>query len=202
MNRSNQVSVAGTAYAVGGVLWFALAITMGILFGGDPPPDSGAFVPSQVLWIVVQALLLFGFMGLLWGQSVGQGLLGKLAFALGALGHIVFLVGEVHSLASGVISDLVPVAAMVSAIGILLTGIAVLRAKQWQGWTRWAPLLTGLYPWLAMFPFIAITGDANIFAIGGWGLVRLVLGLAIRNQAVTTPTATASAAVMAAQNRV
>lgn len=201
MNRSNQVGVAGTAYAVGGVLWFALAITMGILFGGDPQADSAAFVPSQVLWVVVQALLLFGFMGLLWSQGVGQGLFGKLAFALGALGHLVFLVGEIHSLTSGVISDLVPAAAMVSAIGLLLTGIAVLRAKQWQGWTRWLPLLTGLYPWVVMFPFIAITGDINIFAIGGWGLVRLALGLAMRNQ-VAMPKERLSAAVIAAQNRV
>jgi len=49
----------------------------------------------------------------------------------------------------------------------------VLRAKRWHGWTRWLPLLTGLYPFLVLFPLIAITGAANIFAIGGWGLVWL-----------------------------
>ncbi len=202
MNRSNQVGVAGTAYAVGGALWVALALAMGVLYGGDPPPASAAFIPSQLLWLLLQLLLLFGFFGLFWGRAVGNRLWGKLAFGLGALGHLLFVAGEIHSLASRTISDLLAVAALVSAIGILLTGIAVLRAKQWQGGARWLPLLTGLYPFLVMFPLIAITGDANIFAIGGWGLVRLVLGLAMRDQATTTLKATPSVAVLSAHNRI
>lgn len=51
--------------------------------------------------------------------------------------------------------------------------------------------LTGLYPWLLMFPFIAIADEPNPYAIGGWGLLRLVLGLAIRQQSAAA-TATAS----------
>ncbi len=202
MQSSRWVRLAGTAYAVGGALWVALALAMGVLYGGDPPPDSAAFVPSQLLWLLLQLLLLFGFFGLFWGRAVGNRLGGKLAFGLGLLGHLLFVAGEIHSLASHTISDLLAVAALVSAIGILFTGIAVLRAKQWQGWARWLPLLTGLYPFLVMFPLIAITGDANIFAIGGWGLVRLALGLAMRDQTATMPTATPAVAVLSAQNRI
>lgn len=198
MQSSRWVRLTGTAYGVGGALWVALALAMGVLYGGDPPPASAAFIPSQLLWLLLQLLLLFGFFGLLWGRAVGNRLWGKLAFGLGVLGHLLFVVGEIHSLASGTISDLLAVAALVSAIGILLTGVAVLRAKQWRGWARWLPLLTGLYPFLVMFPLIAITGDANIFAIGGWGLVRLVLGLAMRDQTATLPTATPAVAVLSA----
>jgi hypothetical protein len=202
MESLGRVRLTGAAYAVGGALWVALAFTVGVLYGGDPPPDSAAFIPSQLLWLLLQLLLLFGFFGLFWGRAVSDSLFGKLAFGLGVLGHLLFVVGEIHSLASRTISDLLAVAALVSAIGILLTGIAVLRAKQWQGWARWLPLLTGLYPFFVMFPLIAITGDANIFAIGGWGVVRLALGLAMRTQAATTLPATPSATVMPAQNRV
>ncbi len=202
MESSRWIRLAGTAYAVGGALWVALALAIGTLYGGDPPPDSAAFVPSQILWLLLQLLLFFGFFGLFWGRAVGSSLWGKLAFGLGVLGHFLFVAGEIHSLASRTISDLLAVAALVSAIGILLTGVAVLRAKQWQGRARWLPLLTGLYPFLVMFPLIALTGDANIFAIGGWGLVRLALGLAIRDQATTTLKATPSVAVLSAQNRI
>jgi hypothetical protein len=201
MERSWWVRLTGMAYTMGGALWLVLALAMGALYGGDPPSDAAAFIPSQILWIISQGLLLFGFFGLFVGRAVGDSLFGKLAFGLGVLGHLLFVVAEIHSLASRTISDLVAVAALVSAIGILLTGIAVLRAAQWHGWARWLPLLTGLYPWLFMFPLIAITGDANIFAIGGWGLVRMVLGLAIRHQTSTMPTATPVAAVLPAQNR-
>ncbi|RMF02853.1 MAG: hypothetical protein D6768_07260 [Chloroflexi bacterium] len=114
---------------------------------------------------------------------MGRGLFGKIAFGLGALGHLLFVLLEVHSLIIGELSPAFPLAPLVSAVGILLTGIAVLTAKQWPGWTRWAPLATGLYPWMFMFPFLFISGEPSNYAIGLWGLVRLVLGLAIRAQA-------------------
>ena len=94
---------------------------------------------------------------------------GTIAFSLGVLGHLLFVAGEIHSLFIQANSDLVILGALVSAFGILLTGIAVLMAKQWSGWTRWMPLLTGL--------------DPSTYAIAGWGLIRLALGLAIRTQA-------------------
>jgi len=111
------------------------------------------------------------------------------------LGHLLFVLLEAHSLFLGDLSPLFPLAPLVSAVGILLTGIAVLTAKQWQGWTRWMPLLTGLYPWLFMFPFLFIIGEPSNYAIGLWGLVRLVLGLAIRVQAEAERQASASVEV-------
>ena len=135
--------------------------------------------------------MLCGFFGLHWGDGVGRGRFGAIAFAIGVLGHLIFVAAEIHSLSQRATSDLLPLGAIVSAVGLLLTGVAVLRAKQWQGWTRWAPFLTGLYPWLLMFPFIAIADEPNLYAIGGWGLLRLVLGLAIRQQSAAA-TATAS----------
>ena len=137
-------------------------------------------------------LLLVGFFGVLWSGGVGRGGFGTIAFGLGVLGHLVFVAGEVHSLLSRTTSDLVALGALVSAVGMLLTGIAVLTAQQWQGWTRWMPLLAGLYPWLLMFPFIFLSGEPNSYAIAGWGLARLAVGFAIRTQANTMPVTAAS----------
>lgn len=202
MNSSRRVRLAGTAYAVGGAVWFVLATVVAVLFGVEPPPESAAFAPIQVVWILLQLLLLFGFFGVRWSAGVGRGLFGTIAFGLGVLGHLVFVAAEIHSLVSGVTSDIVALGALISAVGILLTGIAVLRAKQWQGWARWMPLLTGLYPWLLMFPFFVIADEPNPYAIAGWGLVRLALGLAIRAQADVVPVATLSGGVTLPQRGV
>jgi hypothetical protein len=188
MEQSRRASMAGTLYAVGGALWFGIATLVAARFGGDPPPASGAFYLSEAVWVVVQLLLLVGFFGLLWSNGIGQGIFGRLALGVGVLGHALFVVAEVHSLLSGATSDLLAMAALVSALGLLLVGIAVIRARRWQGWARFTPLLAGLYFFLVMLPFVIVADAPNLFAVGGWGLLRLALGLAIRmqGQAVNT----------------
>ena len=198
MNAPQRVRVAGTVYAVGGLLWLVLTAVLAVVFGGDPPGTSPAFVPSQVLYIILQVLLLGGFVGVYWSHGV-RGVFGQIAFGLGVLGHLVFVAGEAHSLFIGANSDLVALGALVSSVGILLTGIAVLVAKGWQGWPRWMPLLTGAYPFVFMFPFLIIYGDPSSFAIAGWGVPRLLLGLAICAQANAMPTTTSPTDVKLSQ---
>jgi len=201
MSASQRVRSAGTAYAVGGLLWLVLATTIAVVYGGDPPAGSSAFFASQVIWIILQVLLLLGFFGIFWSGGV-RGVFGLIAFGLGVLGHLAFLASEIHSLFIGASSDLLAIGALVSAVGILLTGIAVLTAKRWHGWTRWMPLLTGLYPFLFLFPFLFIYGEPNSYLIAGWGLLRLALGLAIRAQADALPAATSPADVKLSQRGV
>jgi hypothetical protein len=162
------------------VLWIVGATALGVSYS---QAQTTAFYIAETLFVVIQLLLLAGFFGIWWSGGVGHSLFGKIAIGLGVLGHLLFVLLEAHSLILGELSPLFPLAPLTSAVGILLTGIAVLTARQWQGWTRWMPLLTGLYPWLFMFPFVFITGEPSDYAIGLWGLVRLVLGMAIRAQA-------------------
>lgn len=196
MNAVNhRVKLAGTLYTIGGAMWFLLivgATALGIPYG---EPQTTAFYVIEAFFVVTMSLLLVGFFGIWWGDGVGRSLFGKIAFGLGVLGHILFVLLEAHSLILGDLSPLFPLAPLVSAVGILLTGIAVLMAKRWQDWTRWIPLLTGLYPFLFMFPFLFINGEPSNYAIGLWGLVRLVLGLAIRTQAEVGPQTSASSEV-------
>jgi len=182
MEQSVRVRMAGTAYAVGGALWFIVATAVAARFGGDPPPASTAFYVAEVFWLVVQALLLVGFFGLLWGGAVARSRFGLIAFGVGVLGHALFVVAELHGLWVGATSGLLAVAALVSAVGLLLVGIATIRARRWQGWARFVPLLAGLYFFVAMLPFIVVADEPNLFAIGGWGLLRLAVGLAIRSE--------------------
>jgi len=174
---------AGTLYAVGGAVWFLFIV--GSIITGFPWSEAHTttFSIAEAIFIVVQTLLLVGFFGIWQSGGVGDGRFGKAAFGLAVLGHAIFVLVEIHSLILGDLSPAFPLAPLTSAVGILLTGIAVLRARQWRGWTRWLPLITGIYPFIFMFPFVAITGQTLDIAIGFWGLVRFGLGLAIRAQA-------------------
>lgn len=180
MDQARRVRMAGTVYAVGGALWFVVATVVAARFGGAPPPGSGALVLSEVFWLVVGLLLLVGFFGLYWSGAVGRSRFGVVAFGIAVLGHALFLAG---GLANGATSDvLLAAAALLSALGLVLVGIATIVARRWQGWTRIVPLLAGLYFFVAMFPFYLASADPSPYAVGGWGLLRLALGLAIRGQ--------------------
>lgn len=189
--NTQQIKRSGTLYAIGGAIWFLVIVGSELLGIPWSEPQTAVFTTAEIIFIIVQTLLLFGIFGVWQSGGVGDGTFGKLAFGLALFGHFVFVLVEIHSLILGELSPLFPIAPLSSAVGILLTGIAVLRAKQWQGWTRWMPFLTGIYPFLFMFPFLFIYGQPSDYAIGLWGLVRLGLGLAIRAQ-VETPILPAS----------
>ena len=163
-------------------MWLCWILGWGLLTGGITGPDSQYFLPSQIGFIIVQTLMFVGFLGVWWSHGVGRGIFDKIAFGLGWLGHFLFVAAEIFSLATGS-EDLLAVAALSTVVGLILTGIAVLRTQRWRGWGRWTPLLAGIYPLIGMFPFLIIYGEPSYLSVGLWGFFRLLLGLAIREQA-------------------
>lgn len=72
-----------------------------------------------------------------------------------------------------------PLGALLTGIGMTVTGVQILIAKKWTGGMKVAPLLVGLYPFVIMFPLVVITGHPDLNAILGWGIPWLVLGYAM-----------------------
>jgi hypothetical protein len=70
-----------------------------------------------------------------------------------------------------------PLGALLTGAGMVITGIQVLAGKRWQGINGKLPLLVGLYPFLVMFPLLIIQGHPNLIAIMGWGIPWLFLGI-------------------------
>lgn len=175
LERARTVWTAGLICAVGGVGWLASGLVLSV--AGQP--DGAAFVVSQAAWIVIQSLLLIGVAGL--GLSgAAPGWFGGIALGLALLGRADFVAAEIHSLIIGDDSSvLLPLGALITAVGMTLVGIAVLRANRWTGWQRYTPLLAGVYPFVAMFPFIFVTGEPSMLAIAIWGLPWLALGYAL-----------------------
>lgn len=78
--------------------------------------------------------------------------------------------------------------ALLSGVGMVVTGIQVLVGKRWPGFKGTLPLLVGLYPLLIMFPLLVITGHPNLVAIMGWGMPWLLLGLGMATERTTLQT--------------
>lgn len=91
-----RVRAAGVLCAVGGAGWFANAF----LASAISRPSSAAFVITEVLWTLIQLLLLIGVVGLAL-SDVASGWFGGIALGLALLGRVDFVLAEIHSLILG-----------------------------------------------------------------------------------------------------
>jgi hypothetical protein len=90
------VRAAGVLCAVGGAGWVANAL----LASAISQPHSVAFTITEVLWIIVQLLLLIGVVGLALSDAA-SGWFGGIALGLALLGRVDFVLAEIHSLILG-----------------------------------------------------------------------------------------------------
>lgn len=172
---SKAQSIYAGAWALAGVLWVVNALT-----GLDAADRSREFYVMVAVFIPVHLLVLVGLVGLIREGVTGDSAWGRWGLYLAIFGRILFLAGEVTLLALGYDDELVilPIAAMSTAIGMLVAGIAAVRARRWDGWRRFAPLVMGIYPFLLMFPILAVTGARPNLMVSLWGLTFLVIAAA------------------------
>jgi hypothetical protein len=169
---------AGVATLFGGLGW----LVAGTVASTADLGDRTLFSANEVVWIVADSLLLLGLLGFA-RSGAAAGRLGLAGVGGAVLGRLVFVAAEIQALAQG--NDetpLLPVAVMLSALGMTVAGIAVLRAGHWGGWRRLVPLATGLYPFVFMIPFAATNPEPPMPAIAVWGVLWALLGLALRNE--------------------
>jgi hypothetical protein len=186
MNLNQRtVSRLGVACTVGGLL-FTLSLFMMGAVKGFPPSIRHFFEQHDYLLRTLFLLSQIGFMSglytLLRTDATGQSKVGKTLLLIPLLGQLCYAATAL--LPTPVVMMVLPIplpqlGAILNAIGMVLVGIAVRRAGRWQGWLRWMPLLTGLYPLAVMFPVLAITGHPPRMLINLWGLVWALLGYAI-----------------------
>lgn len=70
-------------------------------------------------------------------------------------------------------------ATLMVTLGLILVGVAVLKAGLWGGWQRFTPWVCGLYLPLVVVPAFAVGGYAPHYALGLWGVCWALLGLAL-----------------------
>ena len=168
-------SWAPVGWMVGGVAWIVTGCA-----GLGAADGTAGFYTTETAWLAVHLLLLAGLVGLVRSSATGELAWGARGFAVAILGRIIFLLGELAALVVG--HDdlfLFPVAAVLTGVGMIVGGLAVVRAGRWDGPLRYAPLAMGAYPFVAMFPVLAITGERPDAALSCWGLTMLAVGIAM-----------------------
>ena len=137
-------------------------------------------------YVVFQVALLVGLAGLAMLGAVGSAWWGRVGLGVAILSYVVLIGGEL-------IEPFDPATAMVIfdnvalpfGIGMVLAGVAVLRADRWSGWRRFVPLALGAYMFVVFLPVVIATGsDAGFFAaVTGSDLLFAALGLAVVREA-------------------
>jgi hypothetical protein len=144
------------------------------------------FVVMQLIVLVANTLTLVGVVGLARSGAAGENRLAQVGLAIAVLGSALFLPFELLIIANMELGGmLLTLSALLQGLGLLLAGIAVLRAGRWSGWPRFVPLLCGLYPFLVMMPAFALSDGYNAWALVGWQLLYIALGLALYQRGST-----------------
>lgn len=189
-NDTQRLRIAGFCGIIGGLIYFFFSILFGVLFPNLASPGTPAYAIVLGIVAVVYALLLIGFLGIRWGGGL-NGRFGTIVFSIAVLGYLLMVVGTVLQIAGiGPLTDppesvslIFLLGRLIAAVFTLLTGIAVLMGRRWKGWTRFAPLLLGLWPILTELVPVILVGNPLPDAFQAvWGLVGALLGLAILAQ--------------------
>ncbi|MBC7922702.1 MAG: hypothetical protein H7Z75_16610 [Ferruginibacter sp.] len=175
-------AIGGVSFAV--VLWTMVSVQ-------DLPPAIRQLFETRgyilrTLFFLSQIGFMSGLYALLIADATDRSKLRKSVLSIPFLGQLGYLTTSL--LPNQTVTTLLPLpltqlGAILNTVGMVLVGIAVLRGDAWHGWPRPLPLLTGLCPFLIMFPVLAITSYPPRALIDLWGLVWMALGYAIYSSA-------------------
>jgi hypothetical protein len=175
-----------TLAAWGLVVGALMQVVLGIPLAALEEPSSPAHGPITVFNVVNHLLLLAGVLGLARNGAAGRSRLALSGLTLAAFGTLVLTLAEpVVLLNLGVANVIFGIAVPAMALGLILAGFAVLRERRWVGWHRFTPLACGVFIPLVLIPSFALPGLWFHYAIGVWGIFWLLLGLALRAEAVS-----------------
>src|SRR6201999_2696107 len=122
--------------------------TLAVTTGFEP---SWGFALQALIHIGELAVLLAVFGAV--GAQVGA--LGRIGFGVAALGQVLLVVAELVFPFNGPVGDQIfTFAPLLSGLGMVLAGVAVLRSGVWRGWQRVTPLLVGAGMLLVVIPLI------------------------------------------------
>ena len=168
----------------GGALWL-LTLIAEYSLGLQPPAGEGPlYVINQLLAFLALVGIALGYLGI---RAVGgaKGKLGSTGVWMTAIGYFLIVLAGFFALAlrtdDSPIFLLFPLGGLLMDVGVLLTGIAVVRTKKWSSWRRFMPLIYAAYLWLAIeIPFIlGVFPDGPGFALEMGQVLGLIgVGLA------------------------
>ena len=191
MTNPLKARLAGIACMIGGLTFSFYFIALHSLLNAFSPPIEADAIPAvkMIISCVASVCLAGGSIGLLAVSAAGTGRVK----AMGVAGAVIALLGLVSYITGSLYIYLFPGRAFkqlftpggsfLLTLGMLLLGIAVLKARKFVGWRAATPLLVSLY-FPLQFPlqallFLGKGRGPNPILLGAWGVFWLLLGYAI-----------------------
>jgi hypothetical protein len=161
MKPQNQIRTASIIGMVSAGLWIT-ALFIEYRYGLLPPGNGSLlYYIDQSMFFAAMAGYLTMLIGLLKSNAAGNGTFGKISLGIFITGLASLLIAQiVQLLTKNPDFFLYPIGGIFQLLGGLLTGIAVVIAKRWNGWQRFAPLLQGLYYLIVLFLPIVISDQS------------------------------------------
>jgi len=179
MKSQNKIHTASIIGMVSAGIWL-IALTIEYKFQLFPPGDGSAlYLANQVMFLVAMAGYLFMLTGLWQSKAAGESRFGKISLGLFITAISAWLIG----IAIGLIYDLgpylLPIGGILQLFGGLLTGIAVITAKKWNSWQRFAPMLQGLYYLFLFILLAAFNQEPSQLTEGIWQVTWFITSFAL-----------------------
>jgi hypothetical protein len=155
---------------------------------------SAVFLGEPSAGFVIQAVIhlgeLAGVLALaLLGAATGK--VGRIGLGLAVLGQVLLVVAELtYPFAPAVGEPIFDVAPLLTGIGLVLAGIAVLRGRRWPGAARFTPLVVGLYGLVVLPTAMIVSGGPPAplatFVLAGWELCWLAMAIGVLARTTVT----------------
>jgi hypothetical protein len=196
--KSTTIAAFGLAGLVSGIVGVLLAAT---LLAWTPQVAPGpvsypfthtGFTVAQVVFFVHHWGLLAACVGLfaiadpralLWRIGAAAAILGTIGLALAELNAIGYASDSFDAAYAGPMGAMYGLTSTLIGIGLVVTGIGVIRAHNWRGWHRWMPLVVGIAEFVILTPGLLGGFVLARLAIGTWMLLFGLLGLALFSEA-------------------
>jgi hypothetical protein len=182
MDSNKRTSMPGIV-GMAGALVFFIALIIEYRYGLFPPGGGALFAANQIMFIVAMTGLFVLLLGMRMDKVGGDGWPARLILTFFPLGWLALILASSISLIDGSGDNLLyPIGGLSNLLFGLLTGIVVLRAGRWQGWTRFAPLLQATYYLVIMFgltPILTGSIEPTFLTESLWMVTWFLMGVAL-----------------------
>jgi hypothetical protein len=179
MNTSQASAVAALL-----ITGFAIVYAAGSAIAGWEP-SSG-----WLLQAIIHIGELSAVVALASGGAAGRGRIARMGLGAAIAGQLIMTAAELIWPSTPDLGDvLFSVAPILTGAGLVTTGVATIRAREWAGSPRFLPLALGMYTILVLIPVMIGTGGPPaplaLCTIAGWDLLWFTLSASVLDRTRT-----------------
>lgn len=184
MNLRTHLRTPGIVGMYAAVLFLAalfIEYAFGLFSRGD---GSALYYIDSALFFIAQIGFLILLLELWQAEIGGNGIFGRIALGIFISAMIALLIAQaVNVLTNNPDILLYPIGGVLQLFGCLLTGIAVVIAKRWEGWQRFVLLIQSVYLlFVIMLPLFIANQEPTLLTESLWQVTWFLTGLALFTQ--------------------